>query len=166
MSTADDRTGQPTEIYHTGFTVSNLERSLAFYRDLLGLTQIGYQEGMPHVGEITGFPGAHVKTAFLKATPDSAHILELLEYTSHPGEPTPRETNRPGNGHICLRVDDIAALHRRLSAHGVRFISPPVTMRSGVHAGGRACYLRDPDGFTIELYQPPPAPPHTLPGEG
>ena len=148
--------GNVQAIYHTGFTVSNLERSIEFYRDWLGMVLIGQQEGQqPYLAEITGFPDVYLKTAFLKATPDSDHILELLEYTSHPSEPTPRETNRPGNGHICLTVRDAQAFYRDLSARGVVFISSPVRITSGRHEGALACYLRDPDGFTVELFQPP-----------
>jgi catechol 2,3-dioxygenase-like lactoylglutathione lyase family enzyme len=148
--------GQVLAMGHTGFTVADIERSIAFYRDQLGLLLISQQEGQrPYLSVMTGFPGVYLKTAFLKVTPEAEHVLELLEYTSHPGEPTPRETNRPGNGHICLRVAEIQALYTRLSAAGVTFISPPEPITSGVNAGAVACYLRDPDGFTVELIQPP-----------
>jgi catechol 2,3-dioxygenase-like lactoylglutathione lyase family enzyme len=150
------RPGHLRGVYHTGFTVSDLERSLAFYQGLLGMTLVARQEGQrPYLAVITGFADVYLKTAFLKATPESEHVLELLEYSSHPGEPTVRDTNRPGNGHLCFVVEDIEVLHRELSAQGVEFISAPELITSGVNQGGRACYLRDPDGFTIELFQPP-----------
>ena len=143
---------------HTGFTVADIERSIHFYRDLLGMTLISRQEGQrPYLAEITGFPDVYLKTAFLKATPTDAHVLELLEYTSHPAPATPRETNRPGNAHISFRVSDIHALHRHLARHDVTFMSPPALVTSGVNSGTLSCYLRDPDGFTIEITQPPAA---------
>lgn len=144
---------------HTGFTVADIERSIVFYRDLLGMTLVMQQEGRrPYLATITGFAEVYIKTAYLAVTPAANHVLELLEYTSHPAPPTPRETNRPGNAHLCFRVTDIQAAHRRLTAHGVTFISPPAEITSGVNAGASGCYLRDPDGFTIELFQPSPAP--------
>jgi catechol 2,3-dioxygenase-like lactoylglutathione lyase family enzyme len=146
-----------TRVYHTGFTVSDIERSITFYRDLLGLQVVHRQEGnAPYLGAVTGFPGVYLKTALLKLTPDDPHTLELLQYVSHPAEPTDRATNRPGNGHLCFRVDDIHAWYKRLSMQGVEFRSPPAEVTVGVNTGAYACYLRDPDGFTIELVQSAP----------
>ena len=146
-----------TGFFHTGFTVADLARSLRFYRDLLGFEVVAEQVAeAEYLGRVVGFPGVRIKMAFLRV-PGDGHRLELLEYLTHPGEPTPRETNRPGNGHICLYVDDLAALHARLAAAGVTFMSEPVDITAGVNKGARAVYARDPDGFTVELLQRPPA---------
>ena len=147
-----------TSVAHTGFTVSSLERSLAFYRDLLGMQVIHQRDTTEeYVSKVTGFANAFLKIALLKLSPDDSHTLELLEYVSHPGEPTDRATNRPGNGHLALRVDDLQAWYQRLSAAGVEFrSSAPVPVTTGINAGASAVYMRDPDGFTIELVQPAP----------
>lgn len=147
-----------TSVAHTGFTVQDLERSIAFYRDLLGMQLVHQRDTTaPYVSQVTGFAGARLKIALLKVGPEDPHTLELLQYVSHPGEPTDRATNRPGNGHLALRVDDLQAWYHRLSAAGVKFRSPaPVPLTDGVNAGAYAVYLRDPDGFTIELIQPAP----------
>ena len=147
-----------TSVAHTGFTVSNLDRSLAFYRDLLGMQVMYIRDTTEeYVGKVTGFANAHLKIALLKLSPDDPHMLELLEYVSHPGEPTDRATNRPGNGHLAIRVDDLQAWYQRLSAAGVEFRSSgPVPVSMGINAGASAVYMRDPDGFTIELVQPAP----------
>jgi catechol 2,3-dioxygenase-like lactoylglutathione lyase family enzyme len=81
-------------------------------------------------------------------------MLELLQYVSHPGAPTPRETNRPGNGHLCFKVSDIHGACQELRQRGVTLLSDPVEITAGVHAGSFGVYLRDPDGFTVELFQP------------
>jgi hypothetical protein len=73
--------------------------------------------GADYLGQVTGFPGVKLKEAFLRA-PGDDHILELLEYVSHLGEPTPRETNRPGNGHFCFVVDDLDAAYDYLTQRG------------------------------------------------
>lgn len=147
-----------TSVAHTGFTVKDLDRSIAFYRDLLGMQLIHQRDTTePYVSQVTGFPEARLKIAHLKLGPDDPHTLELLQYVSHPGEPTDRATNRPGNGHLALRVDDIHAWHKRLSEAGVEFRSTaPVPVTTGINMGSYAIYLRDPDGFTIELVQPAP----------
>jgi catechol 2,3-dioxygenase-like lactoylglutathione lyase family enzyme len=153
-----DEPSQLLNVFHTGFTVANMERAVEFYRDWLGMVVVTAQEGQrPYLATITGFPDIYLKTTFLKVSPEAEHTLELLEYTSHPGEPLPDDTNRPGNAHLCYRVRDIQALYEKLrSRPGVRFVNPPVAVTSGINTGAIACYLRDPDGHTIELIQPPP----------
>jgi catechol 2,3-dioxygenase-like lactoylglutathione lyase family enzyme len=152
-----DADSQLIHVYHTGFTVANMERALTFYRDLLGMVVIAQQEGQrPYLAEITGFKDIYLKTSFLKVFEDQEHVLELLEYTSHPGEMLPEETNRPGNAHLCFRVRDIQAVYAKLSANGVRFVNPPTPVTSGLNQGAVACYLRDFDNHTIELIQPAP----------
>ena len=81
--------------------------------------------------------------------------LELIEYVQPRGAPLPLRTNVPGVAHIAFDVDDIDAALARLAAAGTTPVSPPVEIDRGVHCGMRACYLRDPDGFTIELMQQP-----------
>ncbi|MCC6626248.1 MAG: VOC family protein [Chloroflexi bacterium] len=155
MASESDRAGL-VAVNHTGFTVADIERSIVFYRDVLGLTLLGRQEGQrPYLATITGFADVYLKTAWLAVALGAGHVLELLEYTSHPAPATPRETNRPGNGHLCFQVTDIQAVYERLAAHGVGFISPPAPVTSGANAGAIGCYLRDPDGFTLELFQSP-----------
>jgi catechol 2,3-dioxygenase-like lactoylglutathione lyase family enzyme len=143
-------------VYHTGFTVSDLERSIAFYRDVLGMRLVRQQQGTAeYLGTITGFPGVRLEIALLVPEGGGA-MLELLQYVSHPATATPRETNRPGNGHLCFKVDDIHAACAHLRRHGVTLISHPTEISAGLHRGGFGVYLRDPDGFTVELYQAPP----------
>src|SRR5262245_63154651 len=112
-----------TGVLHTGFTVSNIERSVEFYRDTLGMQLVHRQEGTAsYLAAVTGFPNVRLQIAFLKVSNDDQHILELLQYVSHPAQPTDRATNRPGNGHLCLKVDDIHEWHRDLTVRGVPLI--------------------------------------------
>jgi catechol 2,3-dioxygenase-like lactoylglutathione lyase family enzyme len=143
-------------IYHTGFTVADLGRALGFYQDVLGLELVRRQTGTAdYLATITGFPGVRLEIALLRS-PDGGSLLELLQYVSHPAPATERETHRPGNGHLCFQVDDIHGACRELRQRGVELVSDPVEITAGLHRGGFGVYLRDPDGFTIELYQPPP----------
>jgi lactoylglutathione lyase len=150
-------------VYHTGFTVSDIERSVAFYRDVLGLRLVRRQTGTaPYLARVTGFAGVRLEIALFQPAAGGS-MLELLQYVSHPAAPTDRATNRPGNGHLCFKVNDIRAACAELRQRGVTLVSEPTEITAGAHAGGRAVYLRDPDGFTVELYQGPPASPGATP---
>lgn len=145
-------------VHHTSFTVSDMEGSLAFYRDLLGMQVIGDQGGKGgYLAEVVGFPDVDMRVVFLLPTSDSAELLELIQYRSPVGTPADVRTCNPGSSHLCLVVDDIHAVYRRLRSSGVRFASEaPVAILAGRHAGGHTVYARDPDGVTIELIQLPP----------
>jgi catechol 2,3-dioxygenase-like lactoylglutathione lyase family enzyme len=142
--------------HHTGLTVSSLERALAFYRDVLGLELVACWLGTaPYLSQVTGFAGVQLKLAMLRV-PGDQHLVELLEYVSHPGEPVPPETNRPGSRHLCFAVDDIGVCYHELTSKGIRFASEPALVTAGANRGAMAVYLRDPDGYTVELFQPAP----------
>jgi catechol 2,3-dioxygenase-like lactoylglutathione lyase family enzyme len=144
---------------HTSFTVSNLERSLDFYAGLLGFELIHLRPRITsrYFREVVDFPDALVKGAFLRI-PGTEHRLELFEYLLPRGVPADVRTNNPGSAHICLFVEDLPSAYQELLSKGVRFRSPPVAMDEGPNAGGMALYMLDPDGITIELFQPPQKP--------
>ena len=144
-------------IHHAGITVSDLERSVAFYRDLLGLEVLMvFERTTEDIGRIVGYPGARLRIAFLQVPGDSAR-LELLQYVAPEGTPLKPETNQPGAGHVCFEVDDVRALHERLVAAGTHArASAPVEITQGPNRGVVALYYRDPDGYTVELFQPAP----------
>lgn len=140
--------------HHTSFTVANIDRSVEFFRDCLGLTLLGRREvGDDYFGRVVGLPGCRVRAALLKV-PGSAHHVELFQYLSPAGIDTPTRPCDPGSSHLALLVDDLPALHARLRAEGVNFVNEPVLIDAGPNTGGRAVYLRDPNGILIELFQP------------
>jgi catechol 2,3-dioxygenase-like lactoylglutathione lyase family enzyme len=140
---------------HTGITVSNLERSLAFWRDVLGfeLSHHVHQTG-ELAAEITGVPGAEISLAVLRAP--GGHKIELLEYLA----PTDRKhvDLRPcdvGSVHVAFTVENLDAVLNAIAASGWRAAGKAQTLKSGPNAGKRVIYVRDPDGTTIEFMQPP-----------
>jgi len=140
---------------HTGITVSNLERSLAFWRDVLGfeLSHTAHQTG-ELAREITGVAGAEIKLAVLRAP--GGHKIELLEYLAPPDRK--RLALKPcdvGSVHVALLVDDLDAVLESIAASGWKAAGKPQTLRAGPNAGKRVIYVRDPDGTTIEFMQPP-----------
>ena len=139
---------------HTGFTVSNLERSLAFWRDILGfeLSHRPHQTGKL-ASEITGVPGADISIAVLKGY---GHKIELLEYSA----PADRKRGelRPcdvGFVHVALVVEDLAAILEAIAKSGWKAAGQPQTLTAGPNAGKRVVYVRDPDGTTIEFMEVP-----------
>lgn len=142
---------------HTGITVSNLERSLEFWRDVLRfeLSHRAHQTG-ELAAEITGVPGAEILIAVLK-TP-TGHKIELLEYLAPADrkyvEPRPCDV---GSVHVALTVDDLDAVLSAIAPFGWKVAGTPQTLAIGPNAGKRVIYVRDPDGTTIEFMQPPTA---------
>jgi catechol 2,3-dioxygenase-like lactoylglutathione lyase family enzyme len=143
---------------HTGITVSDLERSLAFWQDTLGFeySHSAHQTG-ERVEQITGVKGGELKLAVLKVA--GGHKIELLEYLAPPDRK--HIDVRPcdvGHVHVALTVDDLDALLQRIEASGWKAAGEPQTLTVGPNAGKRVVYVRDPDGTTIEFMQMPPAP--------
>jgi catechol 2,3-dioxygenase-like lactoylglutathione lyase family enzyme len=141
-------------LHHTCFTVSDLDRSVAFYRDVLGCELIAEQEKQGgYLAAIVGYPDAHVRMAHLRV-PDGDHVIELFEYLAPLGGRADVEPRNVGASHLCFLVDDLPALYERLREQA-SFASPPVEVDTGINKGGYALYLRDPDGISVELFQPP-----------
>jgi catechol 2,3-dioxygenase-like lactoylglutathione lyase family enzyme len=141
---------------HTGITVSDLERSLAFWHDVLGfeLSHTAHQTG-EMATQITGVKGAELRLAVLR-TP-GGHKIELLEYLAPPDRKKHIDL-RPcdvGSLHVALLVDDLSAVLERIAASGWKAAGKPQTLTAGPNAGKRVVYVRDPDGTTIELMQIP-----------
>jgi len=141
---------------HTGITVSNLERSLAFWRDVLGfeLSHRVDQTG-ELAAEITGVPDAEISLAVLKAP--GGHKIELLQYIAPPDRKQHVDL-RPcdvGSVHVALTVDNLDAVLEKIVASGWKAGRKPQTLTTGPNAGKRVIYVRDPDGTTIEFMQPP-----------
>jgi catechol 2,3-dioxygenase-like lactoylglutathione lyase family enzyme len=147
-----------SSVHHTGYTVSDLDRSLRFYRDLLGCTVIATQEKRGgYLADMVGYPDAHVRMAHLRS-PESEHVIELFEYVTPAPERHRLEPRNVGITHLCFLVRDLKATYERLLDAGVEFYSPPVEIDTGINTGGWALYLRDPDQITVELFQRPTSP--------
>jgi catechol 2,3-dioxygenase-like lactoylglutathione lyase family enzyme len=140
---------------HTGLTVSDLERSLRFWRDGLGMEVVMRQDKRGgYLEAIVGEAGADVRMAHL-AFPAGGHRIELFEYVEPRRIPSPRRPADVGFAHVCVVCDDIDSLLERMAAHGGSPFTAPVEVDTGANAGGRCLYMRDPDGHVLELFQPP-----------
>ena len=125
---------------HTMVRVTDLEASLRFYRDALGLEQIARRD----------IPQGRFTLVFLAAPGDREAQVELT-YNWDPEA----YTGGRNFGHLAYAVDDIYAACRRLQEHGVTIARPP--------RDGRMAFVRSPEGISIELLQQGPALPPAEP---
>ena len=83
--------------------------------------------------------------------------MELLEYQGIERLPARSRPCDYGAGHLCLYVDDVEAMHAHLVSLGYSARSASVVdITQGPNMGARACYMTDPDGYAIELFQKKP----------
>ena len=147
-------------INHTGLVVSDMERSLAFYRDVLGLVEerSDVMEG-EMISRLTGFEDARIRIAYL-GIGDMRHSLELVEYLNPVAVPAARPPrNAAGTAHLGIIVGDLDSIYQDLSGRGVEFVGAPTSRPDAPYPWARkACYLLDPDGYLIELIERAPAP--------
>lgn len=140
--------------FHGGISVTDLERSLGFYRDELHLEVLAQRDATDeYLRRMHELPFTVVRMAFLRI-PNSTTVIELLEYRGI-------ELNRPtyvpmdpATGHVCFLVDDIHALFDRLHARGHRSRSAtPIEITAGPNRGSWAVYFEDPDGYPVEFIE-------------
>jgi catechol 2,3-dioxygenase-like lactoylglutathione lyase family enzyme len=147
-------------VLHFSFTVSDLDRSVAWYTDVLGLELVHRQrQENAYTATLVGMPDAVLEVAqfAVPGVPSgvSTHMLELVEYKAPRGHrPRRLPTNDVGVAHLALIVSDIHDCYLRMCLRDVEFRNPPVLITEGVNKGGYACYFSDPDGITLELLQP------------
>jgi catechol 2,3-dioxygenase-like lactoylglutathione lyase family enzyme len=145
-------------IDHINIVVTDMERSVRFYSELLGLRR-GFETTLEGewVERVTGLPGARAHCVFLE-TDDPTVRLELLQYLSPTGQciEANRLPNTQGLRHLAFTLEDLATLNavlERLRAAGVEVVSDPVVVPFRVANLGRKrlCYFYDPDGTVLEL---------------
>jgi len=143
-----------TKIQHFSFTVSNLEEAVRFFHDLLGLEATPIREAKgERVENLIGIPGASLRISCI-ITPDNGNI-ELIEYAAPKGKKLDLSTCNTGVAHVGLEVDDLQKAYDELTAKGVKFNYPPQWSEGGALKGWGSCYLKGPDGITLEFMEPP-----------
>jgi len=138
-----------TSTHHSGFVVKNLDSTVEFYRDVMGL-KVSHTFDLEgeESSKLLGYDEVHVKGALLSA--DSGHMLEFLEYINpRPTQRASEERNVLAAGHFAFAVDDIDRTYLDLTSRGMKGLNPPIELAPGV----KACYAQDPDGNWIELLE-------------
>jgi glyoxylase I family protein len=137
---------------HVAMSVTDLDRSIAFYRDVLDFRVEREIDSTPErgLGRIVGLPGASARIAHLVPSDGTPFMLELFQYRDPVGKPSSKRTQADiGITHIGFTSSDARADYRKLVALGVDCFGEPVEFRPGVWV----VYFRGPDGEVCELRQ-------------
>jgi catechol 2,3-dioxygenase-like lactoylglutathione lyase family enzyme len=138
-------------VHHVGLTVSDLDRSFAFYERLLGrVRDFSTESDGPILSRAVGVPNARLRFGFI--TLGSVH-LELLEYRNQRRERYELANCDPGAPHVCFEVTDLREAMEALAEDGIAFYSDPLDIEEGPLAGCSFVYFDDPDGITLELFE-------------
>ena len=123
-------------IRHTMIRVKDLDKSVAFYTDLLGMSVMRRRVNDDR-GETVAYVGYGAE--------DGNHALEIVQEHVQP------EEFHHGNtyGHVALGVPDVMGLSDILMKAGVEFTTPPQAVREG--SPNKLAFIKDPDGYEIEL---------------
>jgi catechol 2,3-dioxygenase-like lactoylglutathione lyase family enzyme len=143
-------------------SVANLEKSVAFYRDVFGLELTGElrpPNGNPTVLGLVDARGAQFRAGTFKI-PGAGFGLELTEFTGIPNKTAVPRHSDPGAADLMLRVRDVDAAFAALKKAGATIISTSgAPVKIGPPTGNvRSIFARDPDGYVLEVIQTPPAP--------
>jgi len=134
MSTTPDTKGW--RFLHTMIRVGDLDRSIAFYTNLLGMTLL----------RRTDYPEGRFTLAFVGYGPESEQTVVELTYNWD----TPSYDLGGGFGHLALGVPDIYAACDTLAQAGAKIVRAPGPMK---HGSTVIAFVEDPDGYRIELIQ-------------
>lgn len=136
-------------IYHVGISTGDIDQSVNFYRDLIGMELLGMGEFKgKHYDNIFNLSNVRGMMAMLRI---NNLDIEVFEFENPKGKANDLKNpvNNHGFNHICFHVTDIQREYQRLKEAGVYFHCSPEEYF------GRATYGRDPDGNVFELRQPP-----------
>ena len=149
-----------SEIHHVGLSVADLERSVAFYRDILGFRKT---LDMPLKGSnlerlLKLRPGTKARSIIMQAGRAITGEVELIAFDPPSERPSgPKRPGDPGVFMLSFEVKDetLAAVHERLRQNGIRFIAEPLDLPLPGYGAIKALSFEDPDGIIIELIQLP-----------
>jgi len=136
-------------IRHVGIVVSDIDKSLYFYKDLLGFEiKKNNTESGEYIDTFLGLNDVIVQT--VKISLSTGDMIELLHYKTNKEEAKAIKINQIGCTHIAVTVDNLDETYKRLKEEGVSFINPPFVSSSGF---AKVAFCKDPDGFFIEMVE-------------
>jgi catechol 2,3-dioxygenase-like lactoylglutathione lyase family enzyme/transcriptional regulator with XRE-family HTH domain/quercetin dioxygenase-like cupin family protein len=149
-------------IHHYSFTVSNLERTVDFYQNILGLQLIsisdneteGLAEALFGADLAADLGPAHMRIAVMEL---NGVRIEFAEYVTPKTRPQEIQPHFAGCAHIAFRAKNIGTVRKRLEKAGVRFQAPIQSINLVFdRAAWQWCYFRDPDGIILEITEEAP----------
>lgn len=139
---------------HVGFTVSELDRPIAMFRELFGYDLASLAPREPrNIERLTSIEGADIMVAHLRK--EGLVGIELIRYLG-PAD-AKKVDARPcdtGFAHVTYDVSDIDRMVEKAAAFDLKPIGEMIRSTAGPNIGARAIYLRDTDGIGVELIQP------------
>jgi catechol 2,3-dioxygenase-like lactoylglutathione lyase family enzyme len=120
-----------TRADHVGMSVKDMEKAIAFYRDVIGMEKVFDREFSEGMAKLIGIEGTRVRIVHMKLA-DS--VVELFDYQYPKGREPAREHIQADYGliHIGFMVEDFWGTYQHLLDHGVEFLADPVEIRPGV----------------------------------
>lgn len=146
------------QIYHVGLTVSDLDKSIIFYRDILGLKFIGeiLMEG-EETDTLFQRKNCKARVAYLNGS-DELHMppVELIQFLDAEIQNTPADLFSTSISELCFYTKDIDKIYTHFLEHHVECLSAPQNFDFTTSGFGksRAFYFKDPDGIILEMMQP------------
>ena len=143
------------KVHHVKYSVSDLDRSIAFYRDLLGFEVIyeAYRENLSSYDTIMNMEDVKLRIALLEHAPTSFTIA-LIEFQNPASIAREIRNNYIGHSSMALETKDATAQFEMLTSAGVETMSPPVEIVRDGKSVAIAFYFLDPDGIPIEFWEP------------
>lgn len=142
---------------HVGLTVSDIDKSIEFYRDILGLNFKGeiVMEGK-ETDLLFGRKGCRARVAYLNGSDEIfAPPVELIQFTDSPSKSSDSSLFKTSISELCFRVKDIDAFYKHLTDNKVSCLSEPQFFDFTNEGFGKskAIYFKDPDGIILELME-------------
>ena len=137
-------------VRHFGIVVTNMDKSIKFYRDILGFKiKIDALEEGKFIDATLGLKNVRVRT--VKMVADDGNLVELLWYQSHKGKKMEnKEIFDIGASHLAFTVENLDNEYQRLKENGVQFIASP---QISPKKKAKVAFCYDPDGVPVELVE-------------
>ena len=138
------------KVRHVGITVTDVERSLEFYRDILGFTVIvDAEESGKHIDNFSGLDGINVRS--VKLSDNNGGIVELLCYKSHKGvNLEDKSIVNIGCSHFAVTVENLEELYQKMVDNNVTVMCEPQVSPDFPVV---LTFCKDPDGCLIEMVE-------------
>ena len=139
--------------FHTGFVVKDLEKSVDFYTNVLGLQlALRMERQGEFINQVLDFPDAHIKGAMVDK--GEGHQLELIQYLNPASGPGGISRNDLGASHLAFFVDALDKFYLETKERGLRCNNPPASLSDDHgHMLRKAMYAQDPDGNWLEFVE-------------